>query len=191
MNGLLNFFSLTKSIKSIPTQPIRTQSTLTTNSNLIPTTLPQRPTLRSSLKPLKPTTSIAKSQAQSLLKSQPSYYIKAKILGKFYRLSNHDLLTLPYIKDLKVGDLIQLTKITEIGSRSFTFKSKDHQTFLDDQWVDAKALVVEHSRGMMLTTVKKKRRKGYLKTIKNKPYFTKLRISNIDLNSDENSKPNL
>lgn len=87
--------------------------------------------------------------------------------------------------------MIELTKITEIGSRSFTFKSKDSWHFLDHGFVGVKALVVEHSRGVMLTTVKKKRRKGYLKTIKNKPYFTKLRISEIDFNSDGNlTKPN-
>ncbi|EGG12268.1 uncharacterized protein MELLADRAFT_70685 [Melampsora larici-populina 98AG31] len=189
MKGILNICSFTNPFKLIPTQPFRSHSTLSTNPTPTTNTLPQRPTLRSSLKPLTPSSSIPTSKALSLIKSEPSSYIKASILGKLYRLSQQDVLTVPYIKDLRVGDVIRLTKLVEIGSRSFTFRSTDASStqVTLDRFCQVNALVVEHSRGIMLKTVKKKRRKGYLKTIKNKPYFTKLRISGIEFKCDENS----
>jgi len=45
--------------------------------------------------------------------------------------------------------------------------------------VTVKATVVEHTKGRMEVIVKKKRRKGYKKTIKHKQTYTRLRIGDI------------
>jgi large subunit ribosomal protein L21 len=43
------------------------------------------------------------------------------------------------------------------------------------------ATVLEHTKGPMLEIFKKKRRKGYEKTIKHKQTYTRLRIGNIEV----------
>lgn len=191
-------------------KPMLTRTSFFTQRH-ISTGLPSRPTLRASRAPPEPvSTSIPTSNALSLLRSEPAHYVVAFLLGKRYRLSAHDLLTVPHVRDLRVGDVIQLTRITEIGSRTFTLRapptSAAHHprretaapastrrrrtarslthaiqpvgilrpavpACLPEGYVSATALVVEHTRGEMLTVIKKKRRKGYRKTIKNKPYL--------------------
>ncbi|KAG0143530.1 hypothetical protein CROQUDRAFT_48702, partial [Cronartium quercuum f. sp. fusiforme G11] len=149
------------------------------------TSLPSRPTLRASRTlPSSPRKTIEQAAALRLLAAEPSHYVVAFVLGKRYRLMQHDTLTVPHARDLRVGDVISLTRLTEAGSRSFTLRAPpaplSHQP--RQGLVSATALVVEHTRGKMLTVIKKKRRKGYRKTIKNKPYFTRLRISSIEVN---------
>ncbi|KAI9628901.1 hypothetical protein KEM48_011295 [Puccinia striiformis f. sp. tritici PST-130] len=123
-----------------------------------------------------------------------------------------DQVTVPHIKDLKVGDLIKLTRITEVGSRNFTLRAVGNGTVghanerlthqphpklwkekpRNSAWIPANssgrpgrsasnlrfrtistrnsfmpsAIVVEHTRGKMITVIKKKRRKGYRETIR-------------------------
>lgn len=47
--------------------------------------------------------------------------------------------------------------------------------------VRARCVVVEHTKGALETIVKKKRRKGYKKTIKHKQTYTRLRLEGIKL----------
>ncbi|CAH7678549.1 expressed protein [Phakopsora pachyrhizi] len=194
------------------------------------TSLPIRPTLKSSSGTFKESllndnlSSISTSMALTKLRSQPNHYVISFLVGKRYRLTTNDLVTVPHIKDLRVGDLIKLTRLTEVGSRNFTiraigngtvghaaletkpppsnqkftntFKNSDDAEespglkrvicfkpeiphYLDDGLVDATAIVVEHTRGKMSTVIKKKRRKGYRKTIKSKPYYTQIRLCEI------------
>ncbi|MBW0499106.1 hypothetical protein O181_038821 [Austropuccinia psidii MF-1] len=196
-----------------------------TFSSRLSSTLPVRPSLRSGLKPSSPLTNvsvIASSSALNLINSQQNHYIIPFLVGRKYRMMVDDQVTVPHIKDLRVGDLVQLTRITEVGSRNFTLraigngtvghakmetmapassrfaKSSNPKTqagettrvtclkpeiphYLDEGLVNATAMVVEHTRGKMVTVIKKKRRKGYRKTIKNKPYYTRLRLCDIQL----------
>jgi len=190
-----------------------------------------RPTLKTGLKQsargTKGLPTIASSEALGMLKSEENHYLVTFLVGKKYRLMVDDQVTVPHIKDLKVGDLIQLTRITEVGSRNFTLRAVGNGTvghakretlppaaektvnfrakklgvspeeimrsartvslkpeiphYLDTDLVHASAIVVEHTRGKMTTVIKKKRRKGYRKTIKNKPYYTKIRLCEIKI----------
>lgn len=87
---------------------------------------------------------------------------------------------MPQLKDVKVGDVIRLDKIHEVGSRDYTLRASDGQ-FLKADSVHVRATVVEHTKGKMEETVKFKKRKGYKKTIKNKSKYTRLRIGEIVL----------
>ncbi|PLW52123.1 hypothetical protein PCASD_02037 [Puccinia coronata f. sp. avenae] len=194
-------------------------------------TLAIRPTLKTGLKQASRGTrslpKIATSDALGMLKSEENHYLVTFLVGKKYRLMVDDQVMVPHIKDLKVGDLIKLTRITEVGSRNFTLRAVGNGTvghakretlppaasrtlsskareldvdpaelvrrartvtlmpeiphYLDDNLVHASAIVVEHTRGKMSTVIKKKRRKGYRKTIKNKPYYTKIRLCEIKI----------
>lgn len=120
------------------------------------------------------------SSALSLLRSQPSHYIIASLYQRRFLLTPRDLLTVPRLKDVNVGDVIRLDKIHEVGSRDYTLRASDGQ-FLNESAVHVRATVVEHTKGKMEETVKFKKRKGYKKTIRHKGKYTRLRVGEIVL----------
>lgn len=118
------------------------------------------------------------ASALSLLKSQPSHYIVASIYLRQFLLTARDVVTVPRLKDVKLGDVIRLDKIHEVGSRDYTVQASAGQV-LGSDIVECKATVIEHTKGKMEETVKFKKRKGYKKTIKSKGLYTRLRIGDI------------
>lgn len=116
--------------------------------------------------------------ALDLVRSQPSQYVVATFIGRRYILSPRDLLTVPRMRDVKVGDVLALSAIHEVGSRDYTLRG---DPVLPEGVVNVQARVVEHTKGRMEEIFKKKRRKGYQKTIKHKQTFTRLRIGDIEL----------
>ncbi|KAG9019093.1 hypothetical protein FRB90_006407 [Tulasnella sp. 427] len=121
------------------------------------------------------------SSALNLIRSQPSHYVVASVVGRKYLLTPRDILTIPRLNDVKVGDTLALTDIHELGSRDFTLRG---EPLIPKGKVSVKATVVEHTKGPMELIVKKKRRKGYKKTIQHKQTYTRLRIGDIDVASE-------
>lgn len=189
------------------------------------------------------------SEALRLLKSQPNYYAIASITGRTYLVSRGDLVTVPRLRDVQVGDVLVLDKIHEIGSRDYTLRAQDTlntrriSTAVDLQpvspgvshgpsqaitpqsrrlftrlasedptqrspllplantWssrllpnglahigaslsaetVRVTAVVTENTKGALEKIVKKKRRKGYKKTVQHKQPYTRLRIEEITI----------
>lgn len=139
-------------------------------------------------------TSVDTHSALALLRSQPSHYIIASLFKSRYLLTPRDVLTVPRLKGVAVGDVIAFDKIHEVGSRDYTLRASEGQTLAgatlppanDGQTsqkavglVSCRATVVEHTKGQMEETVKFKRRKRYTKTIRNKSKYTRLRIGDI------------
>lgn len=122
------------------------------------------------------------ASALSLVRSQPSQYVVATLAGRKYLLAPRDLLTVPRLKDVRVGDVLALSEIHEVGSREYTLRG--NPTIPPDH-VKVEATVVEHTKGKMETIFKKKRRKGYQKTITHKQTYTRLRIGPIDVVVDQ------
>ncbi|KAH7913873.1 ribosomal protein L21-like protein [Hygrophoropsis aurantiaca] len=118
------------------------------------------------------------SAALNLIRAQPSQYIVASLAGRKYLLAPRDLLTVPHLKDVRVGDVIALQDIHELGSREYTLRGSP---LIPTTQVQVEATVVEHTKGKMEVVFKKKRRKGYQKTIKNKHPYTRLRIGPIQI----------
>ena len=85
---------------------------------------------------------------------------------------------MPRLKDVNVGDVLKLADIHEIGSREFTVRG--NPTIPTEQ-VRVEATVVEHTKGKMEVIFKKKRRKGYERTVRHKQTYTRLRIGPIDI----------
>ncbi|WFD34615.1 hypothetical protein MCUN1_001456 [Malassezia cuniculi] len=65
------------------------------------------------------------SNALSLLRSQPNHYVVASIVGRTFVLSASDVVTVPRIRDVKVGDILELDRIHEVGSRDYTLRAQD------------------------------------------------------------------
>ena len=116
--------------------------------------------------------------ALELIRSQPSQYVVATLAGRKHILTPRDLLTVPRIRDVKVGDVLTLDEIHELGSREYTLRGNP---VIPPSRVKVDATVVEHTKGNMEFIFKKKRRKGYRKTIQHKQPYTRLRIGNIEI----------
>ncbi|KAK7033005.1 Methyltransf-25 domain-containing protein [Favolaschia claudopus] len=125
------------------------------------------------------------SAALELIRSQPSRYIVATLGGRKHILTPRDLLTVPRIRDVKVGDVVALSAIHELGSREYTLRG--NPTIPASTGVSVHATVVEHTKGAMEFILKKKRRKGYQKLIQHKQPFTRLRIGDIEFSSELDS----
>jgi hypothetical protein len=119
--------------------------------------------------------------------------------ARTYLLHPRDILTLPRLKPLQSpGTKLALTRILEVGCREYAIRSpaadgKELRKSMD--W-DARSLptipsdivtcdltVLEHTTSPVETRMKKKRRKGYQKTIKLKNGWTRLRVGDIILKS--------
>ncbi|GLB41865.1 putative ribosomal prokaryotic L21 protein [Lyophyllum shimeji] len=118
------------------------------------------------------------NSALELIRSQPSQYVVASFVGRKYILTPRDVLTVPRLRDVKVGDVLTLDEIHELGSRDYTLRGNP---VIPPSRVKVDATVVEHTKGKMEFIFKKKRRKGYQKTIKHKQPYTRLRIGNIEI----------
>ncbi|KAF9561226.1 hypothetical protein CPC08DRAFT_664596 [Agrocybe pediades] len=116
--------------------------------------------------------------ALQLIRSQPSQYVVASFAGKKYILTPRDVLTVPHLRDVKVGDVLVLDEIHELGSREYTLRGNP---VIPPNKVKVEATVVEHTKGPMEYIFKKKRRKGYQKTIQHKQEYTRIRIGNIEI----------
>lgn len=118
------------------------------------------------------------SSAFDFIRSQPSHYVVATVAGRKYLLAPRDLLTVPRLRDVRVGDVLTLDEIHELGSREYTLRG--NPTISPDR-VKVQATVLEHTKGKMEFIFKKKRRKGYQKTKKHKQTYTRLRIGSIEI----------
>jgi large subunit ribosomal protein L21 len=116
------------------------------------------------------------THALALIRSQPNQYVIASIAGRKYLLAPKDLLTVPRLNDVRVGDVLSLSQIHEVGSREYTLRGSP---VIPSSHVAVEATVVEHTKGKMEYIFKKKRRKGYERTVPHKQTYTRLRIGPI------------
>jgi large subunit ribosomal protein L21 len=96
------------------------------------------------------------------------------------------VLTVPRLRDVKVGDVLALTEVHEIGSREYTLRGGP---CIPTSVVSVSATILEHTKGSMEFIFKKKRRKGYQKTIQHKQTYTRIRIGPIQLSAVGSDTP--
>ncbi|KAL7414714.1 ribosomal protein L21-like protein, partial [Mrakia frigida] len=115
----------------------------------------------------------------ALLESQTSRYLIASIHSQKYLLHPRDILTLPKLASKPaIGSTLQLTRITEVGSRDFALKAPTDQRLTQ---VVCTMTVLEHTTSPMEIVNKKKRRKGYQKQVRSRSQYTRLRVGEIEL----------
>lgn len=227
-----------------------TGSASSSSSTATPSAGPSTSTLPPTAAPVS-----SNEHALSLLKSQPNHYAIASITGRTYLVAKGDLVTVPRLRDVQVGDVLVLDKVHEIGSRDYTLRAQDtlntrrissavdlssphplaststattlhgvspavapqaRRLFtrlaaddaergplmpLADTWssrllpnglahigaslpastVKVTAVVTENTKGSLEKILKKKRRKGYKKTVQHKQPYTRLRIEEIQI----------
>lgn len=116
--------------------------------------------------------------ALAFIRSQPTRYVVASLVGRKYLLALGDVLTVPRLKDVAVGDSISLDNVHELGSRDLTLRGNPT---LPTTAVAVRATILEHTKGRLELITKFKRRKGYKRTVKHKQTYTKLRVASIDV----------
>lgn len=198
------------SIRSLQTSAPLPPPTTSLPPSSSTTSVPNLPPLLPSTAPSSVPSST--SDALSLIKSQstPSTgrYILARLHARTYLLHPRDILTLPTLKPLQApGSTLSLTKILEVGSREYSLRSpaaqakelkkgltwKEKKTVefatIPPEVVRCELTVLEHTKSPMERLLKKKRRKGYKKTIEHKQGWTRLRVGDILLGEGNMVKP--
>ncbi|WFD30499.1 hypothetical protein MSPP1_001520 [Malassezia sp. CBS 17886] len=63
--------------------------------------------------------------ALRLLQTQTNHYVVASMAGRTLLLSASDIVTLPRLTDVQVGDVLELDRVHEVGSRDYTYRAQD------------------------------------------------------------------
>ncbi|KAI5965010.1 hypothetical protein KGF57_000803 [Candida theae] len=106
-------------------------------------------------------------------------YAIMRLYNMPYLVTKGDTIYLPYkMKNVKVGDVLNLNDVTTLGSTTHTLNIK---TGIDPSIYELRASVVEITREPLYQVVKKKPRCRRTKTTNVEPYQTVLRINELRL----------
>ncbi|KAF9319819.1 hypothetical protein BG006_002916 [Podila minutissima] len=114
----------------------------------------------------------------NLLRNQLRYYAVAEIKNRPYLITKNDIIVLDRLKDVKLGDVIELNQIKELGSKDYSIQG---QPYVSPEYFSIKATVIEQPKGKMIETFKKKRRKHFQRRYQFKPLHTLLRVSELEV----------
>ncbi|KAF9914383.1 hypothetical protein BX616_008418 [Lobosporangium transversale] len=114
----------------------------------------------------------------NLLRNQLRYYAVAEIKNRPYLITKNDIIVLDRLKDVSLGDVIELNQIKELGSKDYAIKG---QPYVSPEYYSIKATVIEQPKGKMVETFKKKRRKHFQRRYHIKPLHTLLRVSELEV----------
>ncbi|KAF9085892.1 hypothetical protein BGX29_003081 [Mortierella sp. GBA35] len=114
----------------------------------------------------------------SLLRNQLRYYAVAEIKNRPYLITKNDIIVLDRLKDVQLGDVIELNQIKELGSKDYAIKGAP---YVAPEYYSIKATVIEQPKGKIVETFKKKRRKHFQRRYHIKPLHTLLRVSELEV----------
>lgn len=106
----------------------------------------------------------------------PNFYAKLNIFNFPFTVSRQDRIVLHRLKDVKVGDILKLDRIRELGSPDFTIKGRP---WINPEFCHVEACVVEQGRGEKVKAKEPKKRKGHQRNVTIKPLTTTLLIRDI------------
>ncbi|KAI8354660.1 sphingosine-1-phosphate lyase [Blakeslea trispora] len=91
-------------------------------------------------------TSTVDSTVQKL-RDQLRYYAIAEISGRPYLITKNDKVIVNRLKDVKVGDVLKLDKVRELGSKDYTLKGSP---YVPENVFNINATVIEHTKSRMI-----------------------------------------
>ncbi|KAF9428810.1 hypothetical protein BGZ94_000990 [Podila epigama] len=136
------------------------------------------PIASTSASTLKSTSGQEPQSSVNLLRDQLRYYAVAEIKSRPYLITKNDIIVLDRLNDVKLGDVIELNQIKELGSKDYAIKG---QPYVSPEYFSIKATVIEQPKGKMIETFKKKRRKHFQRRYQFKPLHTLLRVSELEV----------
>jgi ribosomal protein L21 len=109
---------------------------------------------------------------------QPNHYAVVEIMGRLFLVTKNDLVVTDHIRGAKLGDVLDLNRVHELGSKDYTVYGRPliHKSFFR-----IRATVVEEPKGKQVETIKFKRRKNYHRCLRNRHHHTILRISEVSV----------
>ncbi|VEU19559.1 DEKNAAC100111 [Brettanomyces naardenensis] len=114
------------------------------------------------------------------LKFEQKIYATIDIHNRPYLITEGDEIVLPFrMKHADVGDVLQFTDITTVGSRNFTYHLKKG---IDLAVASIKGVVVEKTKSPMYVKEITKRRNRHVRHVQVKHDLTKIRITELKLN---------
>ncbi|KAJ3316006.1 hypothetical protein HDV04_000214 [Boothiomyces sp. JEL0838] len=119
-------------------------------------------------------------KALELLDSGKNFYATFELKQRPYHAALNDIIITMRMNDLKIGDVIELDRIREIGNESFVLKGNPY--ILPD-YCTLKAVVVEHASAKEIER-KHWKKSGLTKYVRNQTHHTILRLSEIKINKD-------
>lgn len=122
------------------------------------------------------TTDITSNVLKKIAEQYPNFYVKLNIFNFPFTVSRQDRIVLHRLKDVKVGDILKLDRIRELGSPDFTIKGRP---WINPEFCHVEACVVEHGRGEKVKAKEPKKRKGHQRNVTIKPLTTTLLIRDI------------
>ncbi|KAF9119436.1 hypothetical protein BGX30_003847 [Mortierella sp. GBA39] len=125
-----------------------------------------------------PSTPSSSDSEISLLRNQLKYYAVAEIKNRPYLITKNDIIVLDRLKDVQLGDVIELNQIKELGSKDYAIQGAP---YVSSEYYSIKATVIEQPKGKIVETFKKKRRKHFQRRYHIKPLHTLLRVSELEV----------
>ncbi|PVV05297.1 hypothetical protein BB560_000186 [Smittium megazygosporum] len=113
-----------------------------------------------------------------LLTNELDFYATVAIKGRKFTVTKGDTIVMDRMNDLNLGDTIALNQVSELGSKNYTLSGAP---YINQGLVSIEATVIDLPEGKTVVTFKKKRRKGYQRTVQHKHRRTLLRISRFDV----------
>ncbi|EIE85538.1 hypothetical protein RO3G_10248 [Rhizopus delemar RA 99-880] len=80
------------------------------------------------------------------LREQLRYYAVADIAGRPFLITKNDKVIVNRLKDVKVGDVLKLDKVRELGSKDYTLKGTP---YVPEHIFDINATVIEHTKNVL------------------------------------------
>ena len=129
-----------------------------------------------------PSTSLGYSEATiaalESLRSQLNCYAVTEIVGRHYLITKNDLIVTNRLGDVDLGDIVQLNRVKELGSKDFTIKG---DPYVSNDYYHITATVVEQPKGPFTEIIKKKKRNRRKKRITHKQTYTVLRVREVEV----------
>ena len=117
------------------------------------------------------------SRALEKIQSQyPNVYARLLIYNFPFTVTRSDLVVMHRIKGVQVGDIIELDRILEVGSKDYKLRG---QPCLPAGSVKVRATVMEHTHGAKKRAKMRRQRKGRRPLLTIKPLVTTLRVQDI------------
>lgn len=119
-------------------------------------------------------------KALKAIEEQKKYYAVVEIVGSSYMVTEGDIVKVMRLRDVDVGDVLNMDRVRELGSKDYTIRGSK---YVSPAFFDIKATVIEKPVGKDIITLKFRPKTGYKKRLVNQLGFTALRISKLDINS--------
>ncbi|KAK5672754.1 hypothetical protein QVD99_000254 [Batrachochytrium dendrobatidis] len=93
-------------------------------------------------------------EALTLMHNQTKFYAIVEIKNRPYHVAKNDVIIVPRMNDLQIGDVITLDRVREMGSPDYIMQGNP---YLDPRYYTIQATAIEHTVGKAIERKHRKR----------------------------------